>query len=113
VTLTSGATLSIVGPVKIVLNGKLHAGGASFRSPSRVPADLQIASSYTASGGVTLSAGAEAYLSVFAPGTGVTLNGGAPIYGGLLGKSLTISGKAVVHYDVQLATVWAVYFNNP
>jgi len=50
---------------------------------------------------------------VYAPQTAITLNGGAPLYGALLGKTLTMSGKTTVHYDVQLVDVWAGHFNNP
>ena len=111
VTLSGGSTLAVSGPVKIVVNGRLNGSGGSFYNPSHVPANLQIASSYAAANGVTLSGGAGAYMSVYAPTTGVTLSGNAPIYGAVLGKTLTASGNAAVHYDTQLLTVWASYFN--
>jgi hypothetical protein len=28
----------------------------------------------------------------------------------LLGRTLTVSGAAAVHYDVQMVTVWSSYF---
>ena len=77
-----------------------------------MPANLRIESSYTGAGGVALSGGSGAYLTVYAPGTGVTLSGGSPLFGALLGKTLTVSGGAAIHYDVQTLAVWASYFNS-
>ncbi len=97
--------------MKIFLTGKLVAGGGGgFVNSTSVPADLQISSSYAGKDGVKLSGGSNAYLSVYAPQTSVELSGGSPVYGALLGKTLVLSGGSIVHYDVQMVTVWAPYF---
>ena len=97
--------------MKIFLTGQLVAGGGSgFVNPTSVPSNLQISSSYAGKDGVKLSGGSNAYLSVYAPKTDIDLSGNSPVFGALLGKTLTIGGESAVHYDVQMATVWAPYF---
>jgi len=110
VTLSGGSVLAVAGPVKIVVTGKVNASGGTFVNATRIPANLQLASSYTGASGVTLSGGAKAYMSVYAPGTAIALSGNAPLFGALLGKTLAASGRAAIHYDVQLVDVWASYF---
>jgi hypothetical protein len=110
-SLSGGSELHVNGPVKIFLTGKLEAsGGSGFVNPTSVPANLQFSTSFDGKDGVKLSGGSQAYLSVYAPQTDVTLSGGSPVFGALLGKTLELSGNAVVHYDVQMTTVWAPYF---
>ncbi len=112
VTLSGGSTLAVGGPVTISIRGVLNASGGSFLNRTLVPANLQVASSYAGVDGVSVSGGSSgAYLSLYAPQTNVTLSGSGAIYGAVLGKSLAVSGGAAIHYDVQLVTVWADYFN--
>ena len=110
-TLSGGSHLNVNGPVKIFLTGQLEgSGGGGFVNPTFLPSNLQISSSYTGKDGVKMSGGSNAYLSVYAPQTSVELSGGSPVYGALLGKTLVLSGGSIVHYDVQMVTVWAPYF---
>jgi hypothetical protein len=66
-----------------------------------VAADLQISSSVTANGGVALVGGDSAYLTVYALGTSVVLSDGGPVFGSLLGKTLTVSSDSDVHVDLH------------
>jgi hypothetical protein len=111
VELSGGATLTVSGPVVIKLTGQLNGSGGSLLNLTKLPSNLQIDSSYAGGSGVLLSGGSSAYLSVYAPLTSITLSGGSPVYGALLGKTLDLSGGAAVHYDTQLLTVWAGHFN--
>ena len=110
VTLSGGSTLSVGGPVVVVVNGVLNASGGALVNATHIPANLQISSSYAGANGVELSGGSGAYMSVYAPQTGVVFSGKSPLYGAVLGKTLAASGGASIHYDTQLATVWASYF---
>src|SRR6266516_1048550 len=101
VTLSGGSTLTVNGAVVINLTGQLKASGGSFANTTNRPANLQISTSYTGNNGVTLSGGTNAYLKVLAPGTSITLSGGSPIFGALVGKTLTVSGNSVIHYDTR------------
>jgi hypothetical protein len=109
-TLSGGSVLRVNGPVVIYLTGQLNASGGSFLNLTHVPANLQVWSSFTGGNGVTLAGGGGAYLAVYAPGTSVGLSGASPLYGALLGKTLTASGDSAIHYDVRLLTVWASQF---
>ena len=110
VTLTGGATLQVSGPVVINLTGELKASGGSFANQTHIPLNLQIASSFTGNNGVSLNGGADAYLTVYAPMTDVSLNGNTSLFGAVLGKTLTLSGNPDVHYDTQLPNIWASFF---
>ena len=84
------------------LTDKLDAGGGSrLLTSSSAPSDLKIRSSFTGGGGVSFGGGAEAYVTVYAPQTGISLGGGSVVYGSLVGKTLDISGDSAVHYDVH------------
>ncbi len=102
ITLSGGSTLRVNGPVAINLTGQLNTSGGSVSNTTYLPANLQISTSYTGNNGVTLSGGSSAYLTVYAPGTSVTLSGGSPLFGALLGKTLTVTGNSVIHYDIRL-----------
>jgi hypothetical protein len=107
VTVSGGSTLVIngqTGPVKISVTGKFVDSGGSLQNTSQIPANLQVTSSYTGSNGVTVSGSSATYLSIYAPGTDVTVSGGGPLYGSLVGKTLTVSGNSAIHEDLGLCS---------
>ena len=104
VTVSGGSTLVINGPVKISVTGKFVDSGGSLQNTSYIPANLQVTSSYTGSNGVTVSGTSSTYINIYAPGTDVTVSGGGPLYGALLGKTLTVSGNSAVHEDLGLCS---------
>jgi hypothetical protein len=55
---------------------------------------------------VSFSNSANAYLFIYAPQTGVTISGAAPVFGTVAGKTLTVSNSGMLHYDIQLKTIW-------
>jgi hypothetical protein len=115
VTVTGTGALNAGGAVVVVINGVLStSGGGSLNlTGGRIPANLQIKSSYTGANGVSLNGGSAA-ATFFAPRTNVILGGGAQVYGAVLGSTLSLTGVGGgIHYDVQLVTVWAEYFPPP
>jgi hypothetical protein len=109
-TLNGGAVLQVSGAVSISLTGALNAGGGSFANSTHVPTNLQIASSYAGSNGVSLNGGAEAFLTVYAPKTDVTISGNSSLFGAVLGKTLTVSGNPDLHYDSTIGNIWTMFF---
>ena len=106
-TLTNSAQLKVNGPVVIKITGTLSAGGAtSLPNTTQIPSNLVILSSYTGSNGVTFSNGTSLQLVIYAPNTGVTISGAAPLFGTVVGKTLTISNSGMIHYDTQLKSAW-------
>ena len=91
----------------------IDAGGGSFANLTSIPANLRIESSYTGSQGVAMGGGNNAYFTVYAPGTDVTLKGGGTIFGAVLGKTLSTSGVTALHYDNAPSpagwTIWSIW----
>lgn len=107
ITLTNSAQLKVNGLVVIKLTGTLSASGAtSFTNTTGIPGSLRILSSYTGTTGVTLSNGTNLSLVIYAPGTGVSISGSAPLFGTVVGKTVTIGNSGMVHYDTQLKSIW-------
>jgi hypothetical protein len=107
VTLTNSGQLKINGPVTIKLTGTFNAGGAStVNNTTLIPSNLRILSSYSGSNGVIFSNGNSAYLLIYAPQTSVTNSGSAPLFGTIVGKTVTISNSGMLHYDVKLKAIW-------
>lgn len=103
----NSAQLKVNGPVTIKLTGTLSTGGAgSLNNTTLIPGNLRILSSYSGAGGVSFTNSASAYLVIYAPNTGVTVSGAAPLYGTVAGKTLTISNSGMLHYDTRLQSVW-------
>jgi hypothetical protein len=112
ITISGNAKLMVNGPVVIKLTGRLNASGGGLVNLTNNATNLQISSSFAGSAGVSLSGGANAYLTLYAPATGVVLAGGTQIEGLILGKSITVSGGSAIHQDTTATGVWAGYYRN-
>jgi hypothetical protein len=107
ISMTNVGQLRVNGPVTIKLTGTLSVGGASsLNNTTLIPSNLRILSSFTGSNGVSLSNSSAAYVLIYAPGTGVTDSGAVPIFGTVVGKTVTLSNSAAIHFDTQLKTIW-------
>jgi hypothetical protein len=106
-TLTNSAQLKVNGPVIIKLTGALNIDGASrLNNTTEIPGNLRILSSYSEANGVTINNGANNYLVVYAPQTGINISGTGRLFGGAVGKTITVVNSGVLHYDIKLETVW-------
>lgn len=113
VTLTNSAQLKVNGPVTIKITGTLSASGAtSLNNTTGIPANLRILSSFTGSNGVSFSNGTNVYLLIYAPNTSVSVSGSAPLFGTVIGKTVTISNSGIIHYDIQLKSIWPDIFSS-
>jgi CSLREA domain-containing protein len=107
ITLTNSAQLKVNGPVVIKLTGTLSASGASsVNNTTAVPANLRILSSYTGSNGVSLSNASNTYMVVYAPQTSVSISGSAPLFGAVVGKTLSVTNSGAVHFDIKVQNSW-------
>jgi len=107
VSLTNSAQLKVNGPVTIKLTGTFTASGStSVTNTTAVPANFRILSSYTGTTGVTLSNGTNVFMVIYAPATGVSITGNAPLFGTIAGKTLSVTNGGAVHYDVLLLNIW-------
>ncbi len=107
VTVSGSSQLKVNGLVVIKMTGTLNTSGASsVPNTTSIPSNLRILSSYTGSNGVNFGASSNVHLVIYAPNTGVTISGATPLFGTVVGKTLTISGSGAIHYDTQLKTIW-------
>jgi hypothetical protein len=107
ITLTNSAQLKVNGPVVIRLTGTLNASGASsINNTTAIPANLRILSSYTGSNGVSLTNAANTYMVVYAPQTNVSVSGNAPLFGAVVGKTLSVTNSGAVHFDITVQNSW-------
>jgi uncharacterized repeat protein (TIGR01451 family) len=109
VTVSGGSTLRINGTVIINVTGKFTDSGGSLQNTSLIPFNLQVSSSYTGNNGVNITGTSATYVTIYAPGTDLTVSGGGPLYGALVCKTLTVSGNSFVHQDLALPDVWSVF----
>jgi hypothetical protein len=106
-TLTNSAQLKINGPVVIKITGTLNIGGASrLNNTTGNPGNLRILSSYSGANGVRINNGAANHIMVYAPRTGVSISGTAPLFGSVVGKTITVTNSGAIHYDTRLTTMW-------
>jgi hypothetical protein len=108
------------GPVVIRINGKdasnndlatpIKINGGGIVNGPKVPMNLQFV--YGGTGEVQINGNATVSLLTYAPNATVTINGGAEVYGALVGSRIRDLGGAKIHYDRQLAG-WAFTEGNP
>jgi endonuclease G len=107
-TLTNSAQLKVDGPVVIKLTGALNIGGASrLSNTTEIPGNLRILSSYSEANGVTINNGANNFMVVYAPQTDIYISGTGRLFGGAVGKTITIGNSGAIHYDTGLRAVWS------
>lgn len=107
VTVSGGSKLYVSDAVQINMLGQFNASGGSLINLSYDPVNLQISTTYQGNNAVVLSGGSNAYALIYAPAGGVTLSGGSPLFGAVLGKTLVMSGDSKVHCDTTPATLEA------
>jgi hypothetical protein len=105
---TGGVTVTVTGPVIINLVGTGLAAGidalsvasaSQFVNPGHA-SDLLIL--YNGTAPIDVEGGGLEVGVIYAPHSGVTLNGFLPWYGALVGSTVAVSGGAPIHYDYDL-----------
>jgi len=105
ITVTSNnATLSVNGAVTINVTSTIDLSSGSVTNATAIPSNLQINSSLNSpsTDGVILTGGAQAYMAVYAPLTGIKITGGSGFWGAAWGASVKNSGGTFMHYDKAL-----------
>src|SRR5262245_5894119 len=49
---------------------------------------------------------ANTYIMVYALQTGVSISGTAPVFGGIVGKTITAGNSGTIHYNTRLNAIW-------
>jgi len=50
-------------------------------------------------------------MMVYAPQKGVSISGTAPVFGGVVGKTITVGNSGTFHYDTRLNAIWPDVWN--
>jgi len=108
ITLETGATLNITGPVVIYMTGTFHAqGGAMINATAastRKPTDLLIFSSKAGEDAVKgFPGGGQFHGAIYALDAEVEFSAGWTIHGSLVGDQIDIEDGVQFHYDLALA----------
>jgi hypothetical protein len=108
ITMGNSAQLKVNGLVNIKMTGTLNlSGNTSFTNTTGIPGNLRILSSLASGGnGVVLGNGTNVTMVVYAPQTGVSISGSAPLFGTVAAKRITMGNSGALHYDTQLKTIW-------
>jgi len=99
-SLQGQSVLNLAGPTSIYVTGNLYRGGnVQVNFNSAVPANLKI---FVNGGTVDVTSGNDFYGVIYAPTSPVTIDGSADLFGAVVGKTLTLTGSGMAHYDESL-----------
>ena len=99
-TLEGQSILNITGETIIYITGDLRrAGGVTVNNNTKVADNLQ----FLMTGGTAdITSNNDFYGVIYATNTNITLDGSADMFGGVVGKTLTMTGGGEAHYDESL-----------
>jgi len=97
VTMNSTAVLNISGDVTLYVSGNMSLSGG-VNVLGNQPGNFKIRM-VTANTSVSMTGNTALYADLYAPGSTVTIGGNGDFYGTVVGKTLSLSGRAGIHYD--------------
>ena len=92
------------GSLTIYLNGTLNVSGGAIVNQTLNPHNLTIYGTSTCTT-ASYSGSSALYGTIYTPVANTTISGGVNVYGAVIGRSVTISGGAAVHYDNSLGNI--------
>jgi hypothetical protein len=98
IALNGGTKLSVSGPVSIHLTGKITGASGHILNTTNNPANLHIDTRWVGVGGLTIAGGANAYMTILAPATSVTIPSGS-FFGTVFAGTVSLTGSARFHAD--------------
>jgi len=105
--MVGGSTLNISGKTTIYITGDFdREGGAIVNNNTQAAANFQI---FMTGGTAHISSDAPCYGVFYAPNTDISYSGSADYFGAIVGKTLTIQGDAIGHYDESLDVNMGAY----
>jgi Tfp pilus assembly protein PilX len=94
---TSGGTLIITGDTKLYINNSLTMVGQAIAGDMAHPDQLTIY--YGGSTAAKWAGGSGISSSIYAPSADLILTGSTEFFGSFIGKTVTVKGNAMVHFD--------------
>jgi len=108
VSVSGGGTLRVNGSVTINVTGPSRPVATVCRTAPTFRRTCKSFSSYTGNNGVSVSGRQRHVFDHLCSGTSVSVSGDSPLFGSLVGKTLTVTGNSMLHYDV-LADVFSFF----
>lgn len=102
ISLAGGAQLVVTGPTIIYVDGTVDLSGGSLTNNTGTATNFHIFGTDSCTS-VTLTGGAQAYTAVYARKADISVKGDSDLYGSLVGKTITESGNAPIHFDRALS----------
>ncbi len=103
ISITGNASLTLLGPVTIYLDGDANIEGNGIATSGNDPVNLLlIAAEATV---ISIGGGGSFYGAVFAPESAVAYSGTGDFYGAVIAKTYNQSGTSSLHFDVALKDV--------
>jgi Flp pilus assembly protein TadG len=104
--LSGSSSITFTGPTTIYCYGSFSMSGNTATSGS-IPGNLKLVmvpdpSTGAAPGSVTIGGTASLYADIYAPQSNVSIAGTGDIYGGILGKTVAVTGSGSIIYDEAL-----------
>jgi hypothetical protein len=96
----AGSELTFTGPSTLYLTGNVRMDGHAITNAD-LPKNLRIVM-LGAGTTVEIKAGTDLFADIYAPLSAIYISGNGDIYGAIVGKSITMSGEAGIHYDMSL-----------
>jgi Tfp pilus assembly protein PilX len=112
-TLSGGSILRLNGKTTIYVTQAFDTSGGGLDNQTLNAANLEVIVypyNYPAGNSVTappvkFSGGSNAYLTLDAPKSPLTVSGGSPIFGAMIANTATVSSSGFLHYDTALRAV--------
>ena len=99
-TITGQAQFSVSDSTTIYVAGNLErSGGTLVTNPTKTPSNMKF---LMTGGTANVTSENDFYGVIYAPNTAVTIDGNSDLFGAVVGKTLTITGSGVGHYDESL-----------
>lgn len=95
----AGSQLIFSGPATVYVNGAIKLGG-HVKTYADEPLNLKLIGLGTQM--IDLNGGSAMYVDLYAPGMPIDIHGTGDIYGGIVAKSISMTGNSAIHYDLKL-----------
>ena len=106
VSLTSQAYISIPqgSSLKLIISGSMTINSSGTTNESLKAQNLLIYGTQSSTS-ISLGGSASLYAAIYAPNADLSYSGSAGMFGSLVGKSVTVSGRGALHYDKALDVI--------
>ncbi len=100
INIVNGASLQIYVDGVFTVNNNV-----ALNVAGNLPKNLQVYSTYSGANGIAINNNSDIFGAIYAPQTDIAIGNNGDIYGSIIGKTITASNNAAVHYDETLQSL--------